>query len=217
VNFKNVTLQVNFGSTTVPLPFKCHSVQQVPAADGVASPEQPKGVKFEVVFPVGVPDEGTFDWLDNFHEQKKGYAEISDRALAEWAEKSGMYRSKSTSWKNSNDKPDMSFGLPLMDDMSARKVLNAVVGTQPRNYVVMEVKGNLISEERKELMKRFQNPMFKTVAEVVIGEPPADFKAKQQKVLLAEKQLVADQEWMKRKADKEREKQARLRQKELEK
>ncbi|CAL1135319.1 unnamed protein product [Cladocopium goreaui] len=62
--------------------------------------------KYEVIFPVAVPDEGTFDWLDEFLEKNPQYVELSDRAIIKWAEKSGISHSEQNSWKNCNDKPD---------------------------------------------------------------------------------------------------------------
>ena len=32
--------------------------------------------KYEVIFPVAVPDEGTFDWLDEFLEKNPEYVEL---------------------------------------------------------------------------------------------------------------------------------------------
>eukprot|EP00441_Pelagodinium_beii_P026329 CAMPEP_0197663666 /NCGR_PEP_ID=MMETSP1338-20131121/58167_1 /TAXON_ID=43686 ORGANISM="Pelagodinium beii, Strain RCC1491" /NCGR_SAMPLE_ID=MMETSP1338 /ASSEMBLY_ACC=CAM_ASM_000754 /LENGTH=882 /DNA_ID=CAMNT_0043242147 /DNA_START=79 /DNA_END=2727 /DNA_ORIENTATION=+ len=214
VGFKNVTLQVNFGPQMVPLPFKCHTVAQAGATDGVNGPAH--SGKCEVVFPVGLPDEGTFDWLDGFLEKNPKFFELSDRAILKWAEKSGIPHNKAASWKHSNDKPDPQFGMPLLDDFSTRRVINAVAATQPRNYVVMEVKANLIKEERTQLLKRFQNSCFKTVAEVVMGEPTPDFKAKTHTALLADKQEKEDKEWEQRKIAKKAEREMRIKQKKLE-
>lgn len=32
--------------------------------------------KYEVIFPVGVPDEGTFAWLDDFLKKNPTYVEL---------------------------------------------------------------------------------------------------------------------------------------------
>merc|ERR1739848_414530 len=99
----------------------------------------------------------------------------------------------------------MHFGIPMMDDFSARRVLNAVVATQPRNYVVMEVKANMVPAERADLMKRFPVNRYKKVAQVVMGDPPAAFR--EERVLapmLKEKQEQAMKDWRYRKAERER-------------
>jgi len=216
VSFKNTTLHVNFGSPLAPLPFKCLTVAEVPTSDGQVGPSPPKDGKYEVIFPVAVPDEGTFDWLDEFLEKNPQYVELSDRAIIKWAEKSGISHSEQNSWKNCNDKPDPQFRIPLLDDFSARRVIQAVAPTQPRHYVVMEVKSNLVKEERSQLLKRFTENYFKTVAKVVMGEPPSAFKEKVHKALLTEKQEKATQEWKRRKVEKEQERLQRKRARELE-
>merc|ERR1712066_28282 len=86
----------------------------------------------------------------------------------------------------------------------------------PRNFVVMEVQGNLDAEERKKTLKRFSNPCYKKIAHVVMGEPKKEFKALTQKKILKEKQERSDADWKIRKAEKERKKQMEQRQKELE-
>eukprot|EP00441_Pelagodinium_beii_P043457 CAMPEP_0197627662 /NCGR_PEP_ID=MMETSP1338-20131121/6207_1 /TAXON_ID=43686 ORGANISM="Pelagodinium beii, Strain RCC1491" /NCGR_SAMPLE_ID=MMETSP1338 /ASSEMBLY_ACC=CAM_ASM_000754 /LENGTH=827 /DNA_ID=CAMNT_0043198437 /DNA_START=52 /DNA_END=2535 /DNA_ORIENTATION=- len=209
VSFKNVTLQVNFGAPMVPLPFKCQAVAQVSAADGEVGFVPPADGKYEVIFPMGVPDEGAFDWLDGFLATKPGYVELSDRSIAEWAEKSGIRVPRTASWKHSNDKPDLQLGIPMLDDMSARKVLSTVVASHPRNYVVMEMKSNLVKEDRQLLLKRFKKPCYKAIAQVVMGIPDAAFMAETQNQLLAEKQQKEEEGWLRRKAEKEREKQLR--------
>merc|ERR1711972_400604 len=119
------------------------------------------------------------------------------------------------SWKNSNDKPDFNFGIPAMDDMSAHRTMNSIAPVVPRNYVVMEVKQNLVQADRKENLKRFSAPHFKKIAHVVMGEPSAEYKKFVQQKLLEEKQAKADAEWKVKKAEKERKKQIAERQKHL--
>merc|ERR1712113_1167810 len=75
---------------------------------------------------------------------------------------------------------------------------------------------NLISEERYELMKRFNAPCYKKVALVVMGEPTSDFLARTHQLLLKEKQEQAELEWRQRKAERERKKAMELQQKQLE-
>eukprot|EP00913_Durusdinium_trenchii_P003163 g2924.t1 len=216
VCFKNITVQTNFGPPLMPLPFKCHMVGQAPATDAVVGIEPAPNGTYEVLFPIAIPDEGTFDWLDDFLKKNPRYVELSDRAMGEWAERSGVFRNKNYSWKHCNDKPDLQTGLPLLDDFSARKILGVVAPTQPRNYVVMEIKSNLLRDERQLFIRRFKRPGFKVVAQVMMGEPPAEFKAEVHKILLEEKQKKADEEWQQRKAQREAERVLRAREKEME-
>merc|ERR1719453_2553782 len=126
-----------------PLPFKCHMIQGAAAADVVTGPsKEPSDGKYEVVLPVAFPDEGTFDWLDTFLEKNPKYVELSDRKIIDWAKSSGLW--PKGGWKASNDKPNVSFGVPAVDDFGVRKVIAAVAPVVPRNYLVMEVKSNLI-------------------------------------------------------------------------
>jgi len=102
-----------------------------------------------------------------------------------------------------------------MDDLSVRRVINAVAPVVPRNYVIMEVKSNLVASERKEVLKRFSAPHFKKVAQVVMGEPTENYKKTQIEKLLHEKQEKADLEWRAKKAEEERKRQVEVRQKQL--
>merc|ERR1711972_121109 len=74
----------------------------------------------------------------------------------------------------------------------------------PRNYVVMEVKANLVEAERAENLKRFPASKFKRSAYVAIGEPNKEFKDKQLDILLKDKQEKAEAEWKVKKAERER-------------
>merc|ERR1711920_159406 len=170
--------------------------------------------KYEVMLPVGFPDEGTFTWLDQFLEKNPQYVELSDRRILEWAASSGLWKS-GKGWKSSNDKPDFNFGIRDMDNYSVRRVVNSIAAVVPRNYVVMEVKSNLIEGERKEVLKRFSAPHFKKVAHVVMGEPSAEFKKTELEKMLAEKQEKSDNLWKAKEAEKERKKQIAERQKQL--
>merc|ERR1712187_159470 len=76
----------------------------------------------------------------------------------------------------------------------------------PRNYVVMEVKSNLLKAEREENLKRFPADKFKRSAYVVMGEPKKDFRDKQLELVLKDKQEKAEAEWNIKRAEKERKK-----------
>merc|ERR550534_2558287 len=217
VAFRNVTVQVLMnGAPTKPLPFKCRTLADAAKADVVVAPDPaPKDGKHDVMVPVAFPDEGTFDWLDTFLAKHPEYVELSDRKILEWAAASGLLRSKSMGLNASNDKPEFNFGLPGMDDFSVRRVLSSVTSALPRNYVVMEVKANLIEADRKAVLKRFSAPHFKKSARVVMGEPSEEFKAMKHAKLLKDKQEKSDVAWKAKKAEEKRKKDIEKRQKEL--
>jgi hypothetical protein len=199
-------VNLNFGPESMTkMPFTCRMWQDAADQDAtIRTQTVPKDGKYEVLFPVCLPDEGTFDWLDMFLETHPDYVELSDRMILDWAEKSGIYRPKGYAWKTSTDKPDMGFGIMQMDDLSIRRVLNTAICTQKRNIVYMEVKSNLLSQDRKEALRRFNAPQFKRVAQVMIGEPTKDFKEKVQGLLLKDKQAKSDAEFKAKKAEEAR-------------
>jgi hypothetical protein len=189
VCFRNVSLQVHFGPQPLaPLPFQCRSLQSAAAADCVVrKADAVQDGKFEVLFPVAIPDEGTFDWLDGFLEDNPDYTELSDRAIMDWAVKSGMTNTVSSGSSGSKDKPKPSFGVKELDELLVRKLLYTVAPVTPRNYVVMEVKSNLVPGDRKDMLKRFGASYFKPVAQVNMGEPDAMFKSRVRTNLLRDK------------------------------
>merc|ERR1712048_1456470 len=82
--------------------------------------------KHEVIFPVGFPDEGTFEWLDSFLEKNKQYVELSDRKIIDWAKKSGLHQKGGSQGSGSNDKPWYNLGVQGLDDFSASKIIKTV-------------------------------------------------------------------------------------------
>eukprot|EP00930_Biecheleria_cincta_P014517 TRINITY_DN12459_c0_g1_i1.p1 TRINITY_DN12459_c0_g1~~TRINITY_DN12459_c0_g1_i1.p1 ORF type:complete len:927 (-),score=276.78 TRINITY_DN12459_c0_g1_i1:70-2850(-) len=217
VAFRNVTLQVNFGPGLMSsLPFKCRTLQEALASDvTIAAPPPTVDGKYEVLFPVALPDEGTFDWLDGFLEKNPDYVELSDRKIVEWAVNSGLGKPRMTSLKNCNDKPDVSFGIQVIDELTPRKLLQSVSALMPRNYIVMEVKQNLTKADRKQLLEKFSFPHYKRVAAIVVGEPPEEFKAKVRARMLEDKQEKVNAEWKQKQAERERKKLVEVRQKQL--
>jgi len=218
ISFRNISVQVTFGAQpTRPLPFKCRGLGGAAQADVVATKKvEPNGGKCEVVVPVAFPDEGTFDWLDAFLAKNPDYVELSDRKILEWATSSGVMKGpKVAGSQASNDKPLFNFGLPALDDFSVQRVLQNVTSVIPRNYVVMEVKSNLIQAERQEVLKRFSPALFKRVAHVVMGEPNDEFKKMQLEKLLQEKQEKAMMKWKAKQAEMKRKKEMDERQKAL--
>mmetsp|Transcript_90690 Transcript_90690/g.219989 ORF Transcript_90690/g.219989 Transcript_90690/m.219989 type:complete len:524 (-) Transcript_90690:408-1979(-) len=229
VTFRNVSLHYNFGPTPIfPLPFTCRMVQDAGEEDAVVAAEkdQARDGRNEVIFPVCLPDEGTFDWLDMFLEEHKQFTELSDRAILSWAEASGLKRVKSSSssgaatelvgQRNSNDKPEMGFGISMMDDGSVRRVLHSVAPFQKRDYVVMEVKSNLLKDERKEAAARWAGSGFKRTAAVLVGEPPQPLKKRCQEMMLQAKQETVTAEWQTKQAEEKKRKILEKRQRQLE-
>lgn len=217
VAFRNVTLQVHFGpEPMVPLPFSCRMLQDAAQADLSFVPTiKPENGQFNVVFPIALPDEGTFDWLDDFLEKNPGYVELSDRNIVEWAVSSGFARPKPTSLKHSNDKPDLIFGIQMLDELTPRKLLQTVAPLVPRNYVVMEVRSNLLKAERNQFLARFNFPHYRRLAFVVVGEPPEEFKERARRAVLTEKQEKLDADWKVQQAEREKNKLFQMRQKQL--
>jgi len=204
ITYKNVSLEVNFGpSSRAPLPFACRMVGDAAAADTEATKLVPSKGKKQVVFPVGLPEQGYFDWVDEFCEKNPGFVELSDRKILEWALKSGVWRPKSQG-SGSNDKPEAKLGVPALDDWSVRKVIAAVAPVLPRSYVVPELKANLNSCEREKALKHFLASDFERKAVVVMGEPSAASKARVQALLLAEKKEKVQVEKKKKAQEEER-------------
>jgi len=218
VCFRNATVQVNFGSEPLKaLPFKCRLIQGAAASDvSVAATKTPQDGKYEILMPVAFPDEGTFDWLDEYLSKNPKYVELSDRKIVEWARLSGL-KSQGKWNKSSNDKPSVNFGIPELDNMSIRRVVSAVAPVMPRNYCIMEVKSNLVAAERKEILKKFNYPCYKKVAKVIMGEPGKEFKTMVQSKLLKEKQAKADASWKQKKIEAAKKKEQAKKQKEAEK
>merc|ERR1712194_358038 len=109
-------------------------------------------------------------------KENPSYTELSTRASLEWGLSSGLWR-KSGSWRSCNDAPSMEFGIRELDGSDLSQMTQAVTPLQKRNYVAMEVKNNLSVEERKAALAKFDAQTYKKVAVVVMGEPPAAYKA----------------------------------------
>merc|ERR1711920_133258 len=98
-----------------------------------------------------------------------GYTEISARSFLEWARKSGFFR-QTQGRRKSNDNPEIYLDIPSIDNGSVDEMIKSIAPLQGRNYVVMEVKGNLIKESREGMLKKFSGECFKRVAHVQLGE-----------------------------------------------
>jgi len=208
VSYKSVTVHVNFGSVSMrPLPFSCRMIQDAALEDIHARARSPpKDGKYEIIFPVGLPDEGTFDALDLFLENHPGYTELSNRAMLDWCLKSGLVCQKAQTWKNSVDRPDAQFGISSLDDGSAKRLLDTLSTSQERNLVVMEAKSILLKEERQVVTARYGMGSFKRTALVMFGEPPPEFKQREGDIMLKQKQDTLDAEFKKKKEQEQRQK-----------
>jgi len=220
VTFKNLTIHPNFGPEPIePLPFRCRMIGAAEKSDVevVAAPEAPKDGKHEVLFPIGLPDEGTFDWLDLFLAANPRYTELSDRAILTWCQKSGLHRPRGYGHIASKDKPELNFNLQSLDDLSVRHVLHTVAPMQQRDFVVMELRGNLIKEERDGYVTKFPSAFFRRTACVVIGEPTPEFRRHSFALILKDKQEKSDTAFKVQQAEAKRKRLAEKRQKEAEK
>ncbi|CAE7405945.1 Hnrnpu [Symbiodinium pilosum] len=221
ISYRHMSVMVNFGKKAfTKMPFVCRTIADAATAD-VKVETPPKDGKCEVIMPVAFPDEGTFDWLDSFLEEKPTYTELSDRRIQEWAVSSGLPRPKPGA-QASNDKPYYMYGLPSLDDTSTQKAVSMLAPMQPRNYVVMEVKSNLIKEDRTEgnLSNLSEHLSMGERAQVLKRFPSTHFKKEYKKrvrnKILKAKQDKADSTWRIKKAQQEQKKRMAARQKELE-
>merc|ERR1719330_1560820 len=160
---------------------------QEAAVDDVHINTKPKSEKSKVVLPVSLPEEATFEWLDGFLKDNPQFTELSNRSILEWGLKSGLYQQQHGNWQSCNDRPAMDFGIRELDDYSLLKNIYSLAPMFKRDYVIMEVKNNLLTEGRTAALNNFASSDFEKVALVVMGEPPKDFKAKAQQQLLDEK------------------------------
>jgi len=187
--YKGVTLQVNFGPTAErALPFSCHMLGDAAAKDMEVAKVAPDGQR-EVLLPVGLPEQGAFDWADDFLAKNPSYTELSARKMLDWAVKSGLQRKGA---KQSLDHPDMAFGLPGLDDHSVIALAKAIAPFHKRNFLVMELKNNLLTAERASTLAKF--PGFKKRAAVLMGEPSPEYKAMVQGQILDAKKAQAEVE-----------------------
>jgi len=187
ISYRNVSVHVNFGpEATCPLPFSCRTLQDAAAEDiEVLEASSTSGEEPAVFFPVGLPDEGLFDWLDLFLTENPSFTEISDRKLLEWAKMSQLWPQKSR--PPSNDKPATSFGVPNVDGATVVRFIKSWVPLIKRNLVYMELKGNLSAKDRKEALATFKGRGLKRVALVLMGEPSVEYREYVQRLMKQDK------------------------------
>merc|ERR1712217_280492 len=116
-----------------------------------------------------------------------------------------------------NEHPDIYFTLETIDKGHLLRRMRAVAAMQRRNYVLMDVRDNLIAESREELLKPFSSDAFKKIAHVQLGEGNAEFKKKALEVALQKKQDASDKAFRAEKVAEKRAKLAETRKKEVEK
>merc|ERR1712187_903078 len=100
------------------------------------------------------------------------------------------------------------------DDMSVVESVAAMAPSLPRNFVVLEVKDNLIASSRKSVLARFRG--YHRTGVVIMGKPPAEFTAKVHSEILEEKRRIAQQDAKKKASEANRKKQLDAKRKEQE-
>merc|ERR1712039_833530 len=108
-------------------------------------------------------------------------------------------------------------GVGSFDDGSLTHMIKTIAPLQKRNYVIFEVKNNLLEEQRKATLSKFPSDSFKRVAQVTLGDPNANFLAKTHEELLKAKQKKSDREFWQGQKEKKRQKQQEKKKKEAEK
>lgn len=182
VTYKGCTVHVNLGPMLrCKLPFASRTVGDAAAADLELKPSAIVG-KPQVVFPVGLPGTGYFDWVDGFLAKNPGFTELSDRPKSE----------------ASIDKSE------LADDRTVQRVLHAIAPALRRNFVVPELVGNLIVAQRAKSLDQFSGAAFHLKAVVVVGEPNAEYRSLVRSLLLADKQLKLESAKKLKEADRQR-------------
>merc|ERR1712194_214420 len=161
----------------------------------------PKPGKPQVVYPIGLPGQGYFDWVDSFLEQNPDFIELSDRKVIDWAVQSGLWRPKGP---GTNDSPDMKFGLPLMDDYSVRRLIAHIAPMSRRNFIIPQMLSNLRAGDRQDSLQAFMAHGYTKVATMVVGEPDAQYKEYIQVKMVADKKARAETARKKQKFEEER-------------
>lgn len=173
--FKNVTIAVNYSALSwEKLPFKCWTFADAGADDfEMTAAVRPKDGVYNMVLPVGLPESGFYDFCDMFLKQNPEYVELSTRKIAAWCAQSGH---KCSGTSSSVDKPNLSYGVPGIEDPSFQKLVKFMAATIAKRHVlVADLQGNLSSEQRTSYLSSFPGP-HKKLAKVIMGEPSANFK-----------------------------------------
>merc|ERR1712217_883674 len=154
---------------------------------------------------------------DLFHAKNPGYTELSVRALLNWAAKSNVPKcEQGDGIKRKMGDQISDTGVNCFDDGSLTHMIKTIATLQKRNYVVFEVKNNLLEEQRKATLSKFSSDSFKKVAQVTLGDPDSDFLAKTHEELVKQKQKSSDREFWREQKEKKRQKQQEKRKKDWE-
>merc|ERR1712238_547430 len=130
--------------------------------------------------------------------------------MLDWAEKSGIWRKGGHKNVDCIDMPELNFDKQCFDDHSMSRMIKNIAPLQKRNYVIMEVRNNLMKDARKKVISKFPSSVFRKVAQVQMGEPSIEFKKRAQELTLQRKQTASDAKFRaetleaKRKKDMER-------------
>merc|ERR1712113_863214 len=126
------------------------------------------------------------------------------------AQKGGLWNRGANQFGNdSKDKPNLkAYG--QFEGFNLQRLIAGIAGVVPRNYVVMEVKQNLIPEDRAAILRRFPKSLYKKTAKVVMGEPASDWKTKVKNKILKQKQAFADKQYEAKVKESEMKKQIAL-------
>ena len=119
------------------------------------------------VVAVGLPDQATYDYLDQMYENDFGkWQEISDRTVAAWAKASEAKsfdanpRAREGA-ESSNDQPAIFTGVAALDNFAATKILLNVAVCLKRSVVIAGVEQNLLAPKREEILKKSINNFSK--------------------------------------------------------
>merc|ERR1712151_1327302 len=83
----------------------------------------------------------------------------------------------------------------MLDDESVQGVLSMLSPTLRRDLIIMQLKANLVADQRKTNLQLYPASLFKRVAVVVMGEPPQTYKTKVQELMLIDKaQRIASED-----------------------
>jgi hypothetical protein len=176
ITFKNVTLVVNFGNASrqlQPLPFRCTMFADILKADCKQSTVKPaKDGSFQAIVPVGLPEQGVFDFVAFLQSSKTHFEELSARRLLRWCKDSGLDVGSASA--SNRDRPDFS-GIDGIDESMQSALLRLALLAR-RDIVICEVGACLLKTGRDEILAKLP-ASAKKVAVVVLGEPSAPFKA----------------------------------------
>jgi len=222
ITYRNMGLVYNFDDAPLsPLPFSCRMWQDAAKKDSTiaSATPAPQDGKYDVLLPIGLPNQGLFDWADLFLQKNPQYVEISDRAILRWADRSEIKRPKGygPEARTSNDKPGMGFGIPMMDDLSIKKALHTFLPMMKRHCVIMELKDNLVRDSRRDVLAKWFAASCRRVAVVAVGTPSSDYTEHFQSLFLEDKQATVDMVHKQKMVEHQRKVAMKQKQKDLEK